>query len=337
MLFMAGTGLMLAAILAGAALWAAWRVHTSRGQQQASAAESSVHLATLAAAACLVLLIVGWPLLYAMLGSFVAEVPGAMCIYGVTQVMPRTTAVLQTARPVAIFALGAWLLLEHVRRRSGRPPQRSRGLAALAMVSGFVIFSCVVEFYYVLNMNSLNEVSCCSYCAAARSAKLQAPAYYLPWDLPGQVAQMVLNGLFFAGIPLLALWLLRQSHRRTASHKPVTLAENALLLAAAAGLGLASLKEFSEVLAPLLMRLPFHHCLYCLMINRNVPDSPLMIANLAIGIFAAGWAAMLGLCMPAESETPPVLPLHRQMCLLGATTLLASVLMVVIHLAVAPS
>jgi len=238
---------------------------------------------------------------------------------------------------VAIFILGAWLLLELVRRRSGRPPRQSRGLAALAIVSGFVIFSYAAELYYVFNMNTLNEVSCCSYCAAARSAKLQAPAYYLPWDLPGPVAGIALNALFFAGIPLLAFWLIVQPRRRTVRHTAVALTENTLLLAAAAGLALASLAEFSEVLAPLLMRLPFHHCLYCLMINRNVPDSPLMIANLAIGIFAAGWAAMLGLCMPAESETPPVLPLHRQMCLLGATTLLASVLMVVIHLAVAPS
>ena len=72
-----------------------------------------------------------------------------MCIYGVTRVMPLTTALVQTAKPVAIFILGAWLLLELVRRRSGRPPRQSRGLAALAMVSGFVIFSYAAELYYV--------------------------------------------------------------------------------------------------------------------------------------------------------------------------------------------
>ena len=73
------------------------------------------------------------------------------------------------------------------------------------------------------------------------------------------------------------------------------------------------------------------------MINRNAPDSPLMIANLAMGIFAAGWGAVLAVCVPVKSQTPPFLRLHRQICLFGATTLLASVLMVVIHLAVAPA
>ena len=47
-----------------------------------------MHLATLVAVVCLVLLVIGWPLFYAMLDSFVPEIPGAMCIYGVTRVMP---------------------------------------------------------------------------------------------------------------------------------------------------------------------------------------------------------------------------------------------------------
>ena len=106
------------------------------------------------------------------------------------------------------------------------------------------------------------------------------------------------------------------------------------LLAVAVGLTLASLLEFSEVLAPLLMRLPFHHCLYCLLLNGRAPDSPLMVANVMIGGFAAGWAAVLGVALPMGSSPPAALRLHRRLCIVGATGLLASVLMVVIHLAV---
>ncbi len=336
MLFMAGTGLLLGATLAAAALWAAWRVRRSRTEQQLSAAERSVDLASVVAATSLGILMVGWPLLYAMLASFVAEVPGAMCIYGVTRVMPATSALIQAAKPVAIFALGGWLLVEMVRRRSGRPPRRWRGLAALAAVSALVVFTCAADAYYVLHMNSLNEVSCCSCCLARRSAQLQAPAFYLPWDLPGSTARIVLNLLFFAGVPVAASWLLVQARRPTARRTITALIGNVLLLAAAAGLGLASLAEFSEVLAPLLMRLPFHHCLYCLMVNRNAPDAPVMLANLATGIFAAGWVAVLAVCVPVKSQTAAFLDLRRRMCLLAATTLVATVLMVVIHLAVAP-
>ena len=119
MLFMAGLGLALAGVLAATALWAAWRIRGSRGEQEASGAERSMHLATLVAVVCLAILVIGWPLFYAMLDSFVPEIPGAMCIYGVTRVMPVATALIQAATPAVIFILGAWLLLEHVRRQSG--------------------------------------------------------------------------------------------------------------------------------------------------------------------------------------------------------------------------
>ena len=82
------------------------------------------------------------------------------------------------------------------------------------------------------------------------------------------------------------------------------------------------------------MRLPFHHCLYCLLLNGRAPDAPLMVANLMIGGFAAGWAAVLGAALPMDSSPPAALHLHRRLCIVGATGLLASVLMVVIHLAV---
>jgi hypothetical protein len=334
MLFMAGLGLVLAGMLVGASLKAAWRIRRSRGHPESSAAERSAHLAALVAAVCLAILVIGWPLLYAMLASFVPEVPGAMCIYGVTRVMPGTAALIQVARPAAIFVLGAWLLLEHVRRQSGALLRRSAGMLALAGSACLVACACGAELYYVLNMNSLNEVSCCSHCARRTSAKLEAAEHYLPWGLPGPQRRAVLNGFFVAGVPLLAVWLLAQSRRPALRRKGWALARGALLLVTAAGLGFAWLLEFSEVLAPLLMRLPFHHCLYCLLFNGKVPDSPLMVGNLALGVLFAGWAAILEVASSGASPGPAAPVLERRLCLLGATTLAAGLLMVGIHLIV---
>ena len=333
MLFMAGLGLAVASLMAGAALWTAWRIRSGRGERESSAAQRSVHLAALTAVICVVLLAIGWPLLYAMLNSFVPEVPGAMCIYGVTRVMPLASAVIQTAKPLLIFLLGAWLLLECVRRQSGRPPRRWGGMAALAVVAGLVAAGHVAELYYVFNMNSLNEVSCCSRCAERAASKLQSPAYYLPWAEPDPAQRAVLNGLFFVAVPLLAAWLFAQSRRRGTVHPRLAIGQNLAILAVAAVLALASLREFSEVIAPLLMRSPFHHCFYCLISSSAMPDASLIVANLAVGTFSAGWAAVLGIAMPAEPP-PQSLLLRRRVCILGATTLAAAVLMVVIHLAV---
>ena len=333
-LFMAGLGLVLAAMLAGAALNAAWRIRCIRGEQDASDAERSIHLAALIAAVCLAILLIGWPLLYAMLASFVKEVPGAMCIYGVTRVMPRASALIQAARPTVVFVLGAWLLVDRVRRQSGQVARRAGGMLALAASACLVGADSGARLYYVFNMNSLNEVSCCSRCTRRGSAKLEAAEYYLPWGLPGGQQRMVLGGLFGAGAPLLAVWLWAESRRRRPGRKGLALAQGVLLLTAAVGLGFAWLLELSEVLAPLLMRLPFHHCLYCLLLNGKVLDSLLIVGNLAVGVFCAGWAAVLEMAPSAVSCAPSGLALHRRLCLVGATTLAAGLLMIGIHLAV---
>jgi hypothetical protein len=334
MLFMAGLGLALAGVLAATACWAVWRIRAGRGAEEKSAAERSVYLATLVAVVCLTILVITWPLLYTMLQSFVPEVPGAMCIYGVTKVMPVTTALTEAAAPLAIFLLAAWLLLEHVHRQSGQPLPRLGRMLALVPVAGSVAFTYGTVLYYVLNMTSLTTVSCCCGRAASGGPQLQAPAYYLPWLLPTPARAIVLNALFFAGVPLLAVWLLVQSRRRTPARKGLVRAESAALLVAAIALGLASLLEFSEVLAPLLMRLPFHHCLYCLLLSGKAPDSLLVVANLTLGVFAAGWVAVLGAALPLGPLVPAASLLHRRLCLVGAAALAAAVLMVVIHLAV---
>jgi hypothetical protein len=333
-LFMAAVAAALSGVLAAAALWAAWRIRGSRGELDASRAERSIHWAALVAVVCLGLLLISWPLLYATLDSFVPEIPGAMCIYGVTKVMPVTVALIQAAKPAAIFLLGAWVLLESVRRQSGMPPRGVRAMLALAVVAGFMACAQGAELYYVFNIDSLNEVSCCSCCGDAGASKLQAPAFYLPWALPSSTSRVLLNSLFFGATPLLALWLLVRSRRGTPRSQGFALAASVSLLLAAAGIALVALLEFCEVLAPLLMRLPFHHCLYCLLLNGRAPDSPLIFGNMTIGCFAAGWAAVVGITLPTRSPMPEALRLHQRMCVLGFTTLLASVLMVVIHVAV---
>jgi hypothetical protein len=332
-LFVESVGLVLAAGLAAAASWAALRIRRGQGEIEASRAERRMHLATLVAVVSLTVLVLGWPLLYAMLNSFVPEIPGAMCIYGVTKIMPAMNAVVQASKPAMVFLLGGWVLLDALRRRSGTPPRRMRGMLSLVIVAGLLATAHGAELYYVANMSSLNTVSCCC-CGGGQIAKLEPPTYYLPWTLPGPAREAILNTLFFGGVPLVALWLLVRSRRQAPRSGKSALAENTLLLSAVAGLAAGAVWEFSEVLAPLLMRLPLHHCLYCLLFNGLDPDAPLIVGNMLIGIFAAGWVAVLGLAFRAECSSSTAWRWQRRLCLIGATTLLASVLMVAIHLAV---
>ena len=190
------------------------------------------------------------------------------------------------------------------------------------------------ELYYVFNMSSLNEVSCCSSRGQQSGPQLQPAAFYLPWDMPAADRRTSLNVTFFAAVPLLAFWLLWRSRRRVQFRPSIGLMETGLLLTAAIVLPIVSVSEFSEVLSPLLMRLPFHHCIYCLVSNGQVPDAPIIVGNLAVGIFATGWAAILGAVLCVEVPPTATLQLHDRLCRIGLATLLSSVLMIAIHLAI---
>jgi hypothetical protein len=334
MIFMASLGLVLAAVLAATALVVAVRIRRSRSERDDSLAERFLHLATLVATVCLPILILNSAIFYATLASFVPEVPGAMCIYGVTRVMPSTTVFIQIAVPIAIFVLGAWLLLEHARRQSGTRARRLAGIFVLVFTAGLVAAVNGAELYYVFSMNSLNEVSCCSRGGEQSGPELRPAAYYLPWDMPAADRRTALSVVFFTAVPFLALWLLWRTRSRVLPPSSIGMMENGTLLIAAIGLAFVSVLAFSEVLSPLLMRLPFHHCVYCLLSNGQAPDAPLIVGNLAIGIFAAGWAAILGATSCAEPPPAATLQLNNRLCRIGMTTLLASELMVAIHLAI---
>ena len=354
-LFLSTLGLVLSAVLAAVAGWTAWQIRRAGGELDASRAERGAHLAVLIALVSLAMLLVGWPMLYAMLDSFVPEIPGAMCIYGVTQVEPGRNALVQTARPVLICLLVAWLIRESLRRRAGLPLRRARGMLTLAALAGLLAAAAGADLNYVLSVSSLNQVSCCCCCGDGGSPKLQAASFYLPWDVPDTTLRMVLNILFFGGIPLFALWLLWQASARSTgfSRQSVcgtcpeqvspyggtssavrAILRSSLLLLLAVVLAAAAMLEFAQVLAPLLMRLPFHHCLYCLLFNGRAPDAPLMVGNLMFGSCAAGWAAIVCPAPHGESLAPATWSCYQGLCRMSATALFASVLMVLIHLAV---
>ena len=146
--------------------------------------------------------------------------------------MPAVNALIQAAKPAVIFILGAWLLLES--RASAIGPARAtvsrdagpgRGRRPLAFAHG-------VELYYVFNMSSLNEVSCC---CCGEGGQCQAAAGGLLFALGSARLgpQVVSNTLFFGGVPLLAVWLLARSRRVRRRPQGTYLAESGGLLVAA--------------------------------------------------------------------------------------------------------
>jgi len=150
--------------------------------------------------------------------------------------------------------------------------------------------------------------------------------------MPSQRWETILEIGFFGGVGLLASALVLSSWRGPGSPRWRRFAHTGLLVASMAVSALTVL-SFAEVLGPELMHLPFHHCLYCFVGNGRVPDSPVLIGNVAAGLFSAGWMALIGIFGPDDSH--PWQTFYRRLGLFSVITLTAGLVMVAVHLGIA--
>ena len=66
--------------------------------------EQKGYLVFLLACVTLSIRMIVWPWFYFMLQSFVSEIPGAMCMFGVTQILPSTVTFLQIIKPISFLS-----------------------------------------------------------------------------------------------------------------------------------------------------------------------------------------------------------------------------------------
>jgi hypothetical protein len=239
--------------------------------------------------------LVAWPELYLLLTSYVPELApfGVMCAYGVTRVHPTQVLLLQVLGPALLWGIGLWCALAFADRggRSGLAPIAwlAFALAALALaVSG-------LELTYVFSEKLGRTVTCCTGAdALGGSARADLVS---PLQSFGVVSARASLALFLAGngVVIAFAWLLRgRLGRLRRSRASLLLA--ALALLAAANLGLTA-GAWLDAIAPRLLGLPHHHCVYEL-----VSGSPDLALAAALAI--AGNACLLW-PLPLELSSGP--------------------------------
>ncbi|HHT9130816.1 MAG TPA: hypothetical protein ACFYEC_08145, partial [Candidatus Brocadiaceae bacterium] len=287
------------------------------------------YLIFLLACVTIAIRMLAWPWFYFMLQSFVSEVPGAMCMFGVTQILPSTVTFLQIIKPIAFFIMGGWLLCYYVDKSIPTAPLARKNLHFLLIVCSVLLIDCVVDIYYVLCMKPLMSVSCC---ATFFDMPLR-PSAMIPQAIFGSHFQKILFILYYlANITLIALLCTSLSKKwlsLTSSFRKIILYSQAVI-------GTINIPiviyTYIENIAPRLMQLPYHHCIYCFMGNGMVPDAPIMLGLFVIGTFAIGWIGILRLICRDDVSKPISYSLVKKVNNLSAFCLLASVMMVTIHL-----
>src|SRR5512139_3218478 len=100
-LFIGSLSLLLIAVSALSAFHFNRRMVMSERPDERSRAKDRVHLSFLLLSTAFILRLAAWPLFYILLQSYIPLIPGAMCIFGVTQVRPGFVLFLQLWKPMA--------------------------------------------------------------------------------------------------------------------------------------------------------------------------------------------------------------------------------------------
>jgi hypothetical protein len=305
-----------------------WRA--SAGMEERSRIEAKSHLVLLVGVIILGIRLFNWPLFYATLQSFIQDIDGAMCIFGVTQVKRISTGVSEILKPVTFFLIGAWLLVHLLDQRSRTSVLMGRKLFFLSLTAGAVAAESLLDAFLMLEIAPGTLVSCCT----TVTDILERPTRLVPQSALGPGYAGILGFGFYASHLLLmallgaGVWRLRASAGLRWRRSGL-----GFLFLFATGNAVLFVLTQIEVHAPKIMGLPFHHCLYCLW--QYVPDTILMYLLFVLGTSSTGWAFFLDL-MGRSHETMEALSRYLSI-LLGFSLFCfaASLVMNTVHLVAA--
>jgi hypothetical protein len=307
----------------GAFGWRRW--HADR-----SGSENAGHLAFLLAVTLVLLGVASWPLLYLLLQSYVPEWPGAMCIYGVTQVgkgsmgparhLPSLVLAMQVMKPLLVFAGGAWYVLYLLDRRTRTAPLLGRLFALLLPLGLLAIADAATDLTYaaIPKREEFPAAGCCTTIVEPSASR----PFSTDWILRG--SQWHLHIAFFTSNVLLMLLLAAGLGNGRPGLLVVILAVGNLAVSAV---------YLIEVVSPTLLKLPHHHCAYDL-----IPDAPEGLAAIAlhlVGTFAAGWSALVWWLGRRDDTAPLALRLSDDLARFSLWCLGTSFVMVNVALVLA--
>jgi len=246
--------------------------------EEKASLENRSYLVLLIMVIVLLIRLINWPFFYATLQSFVSDIEGAMCIFGVTQVKLGLTRFLELLKPIIFFLIGGWLILNHLDRATKTSPLMRRKLLLLSIISLLVLVDSFGDILLMIGITPESLVSCCT----TVTDILNRPTRTTPVSIFGPEYSQSLQVFFFI-THFSLVGFIGVSLRFGMFRRPVSV----LLFLVAILNGLLFILSQIEVFAPTLMHLPFHHCLYCLW--QYVPDSIVMYLLFILGTFSVGW------------------------------------------------
>ena len=293
------------------------------GPEERTSLEDRSYLVFLIMVIVLLIRLINWPLFYVTLQSFISDIEGAMCIFGVTQAKPGLTRLLEFLKPIIFFLIGGWLILHLLDRSTKTSPLIRRKLLLLSITGLFVLVDAFGDILLMVGIAPESLVSCCTTVTDISSRPTRTtpvaffgPEYAQPLQVLFFITHLALIG--FVGVSL----------KFKIFRRPIL---GLLFLFSLLNAMLFLLSQI-EVFAPAMMHLPFHHCVYCLW--QYVPDSIAMYLFFILGTFSVGWGFTTDL-FGKIGEASDLLPDYlRKIYWFAFLFLSAALIMLVVHLLV---
>jgi hypothetical protein len=298
------------------------------GREHETSVENRLYLAFLLVAAALLCRGLNWPLFYLMLKSFIPDVPGAMCIFGTTQVMPALIRSLEVLKPILFFLIGAWFILYRI----------DRSTKAYSLTNRKFLFFWVLCF--LAGLDAIGDlalaatytppgipVTCCTVIGDIQFpvARIKTPA--ILGARGGELGTVLYHGIHIFSVGIVAALLM--TRRWKASGKGHKGALWLSLLLAIAVMVITCIAMIDRI-GPTLMKLPHHHCPYCLL--QYVPVSIAFLGLELLGGFSLGWAFIAGTLGRTEATRSIASEWVRRMWKSASFCLIASWVIVVVCL-----
>jgi hypothetical protein len=296
--------------------------------QGVTSSEDKMYLAFWMGAVLLGIRFLAWPLFYLVLHSFIPEIEGAMCIFGTRNMLPILTRFIELLKPLLFFFGLVWIMLFRLERFAtwtGKGRKAGGIVCALLLLCSLAaLVDSIGSAALWMRSSSELSVSCCTTVTDIPSRF----TVWMPVSLFGPAYEQPLWYLFFALNMVTACLLIFAWKRIEQVHSPLLLLSLTAMVAFANCV--LTVIAYIEVVAPRLMRLPFHHCIYCMV--QNVVDASIFVALFILGTCAAIATVPVWLLGRSWAKPKALFLAVRNLLMVGFLCLSGSVLMISIHL-----
>ncbi|MGV8073566.1 MAG: hypothetical protein AB2L11_03245 [Syntrophobacteraceae bacterium] len=309
----------------GIGVWKRWDAGSALEEQYRL--EKKVYLIITILSLGFLIRLLSAPLWFWTLESMIISIPGAMCLVGVHNIALPVSYMASGMKLIQPVFYGYWLILNFLDRKVIEQPFMKQKLLLLAPLGFLVLMETGLDAAFLFSVPP-RQVSCCTslFDLPGESAPAVVTTASEPHWLPlfYWAAVLILADIFLLmpvhGKRIAAAVRLRKRNKTTASIRTL-LAFFALA---------ACIAAIHGTISPLLLKLPFHHCVFCLCQQRldALVAFCLIFAGLSLFTICAWLIATIGKWAECSDVTDPIDGMVKWagFLVLGGVTILSTAL-----------